>query len=62
MVSISLFYHMILSKKSETFWDHALARTARRFPGQGGPTTVPRCGKRPIVGSKGAIGCWRAKL
>ena len=25
MVFIYLFYHMILSKKSATFWDHALA-------------------------------------
>ena len=40
MVSMSLFCSMILSKKSETFWDRALARTARGFPGQGGPTTV----------------------
>ena len=59
MVSMSLFCRMILSKKSETFWDHALARTASRFPGQGGPTTVRQ---RPIVGSKAAIGCRRAKL
>jgi hypothetical protein len=40
MVSMSLFRRMILSKKSKTFWDHALARTASGFPGQGGPTTV----------------------
>jgi hypothetical protein len=26
MVSMSLFYRMILSKKSATFWDHALER------------------------------------
>jgi len=40
MVSMSLFCRIILSKKSKTFWDHALTRTASRFPGQGGPTTV----------------------
>jgi len=40
MVSMSMFCRMILSEKSKTFWDHALARTASRFPGQGGPTTV----------------------
>ena len=40
MVSMSLFRRMIVSKKSKTFWDHALARTASGFPGQGGSTTV----------------------
>jgi len=37
MVSMSMFCRMILSEKSKTFWDHALAQTASRFPGQGGP-------------------------
>ena len=57
MVSISLFYHMILSKKSETFWDHALARTARRFPGQGGPTTVRQKANRREQGRDRLLAC-----
>jgi hypothetical protein len=31
MVSMSLFYHMILSKKPATFWDHALERLPTRW-------------------------------
>jgi hypothetical protein len=31
MVSISLFCRMILSKKSATFWDHALERLPTRW-------------------------------
>ena len=31
MVSMSLFYHIILSKKPATFWDHALERLPTRW-------------------------------
>jgi hypothetical protein len=31
MVSMSLFYRMILSKKPATFWDHALERLPTRW-------------------------------
>ncbi len=31
MVSMCLFYHMILSKKPATFWDHALERLPTRW-------------------------------
>jgi len=31
MVSMSLFYHIILSMKPATFWDHALERLPTRW-------------------------------